>query len=205
MRLLVLDVDGVLTDGRLYFTARGGRAECFHVRDGAGIKQVLQRGLQVAVISGRQPRRRRQAHERAGRRLVEQGVHDKLAALRRMCWKRASHHRQASVGDDTPDLSLLRSIAASRSRWRTRIRACTSRSPRHHARRRPGRGARGVRSIARGPRRSLDDLAHLIGLALLVVAGLTVFLGGRRGGTEPAETNARAAAAGLLHDRCGDR
>ncbi len=44
VRLLVLDVDGVLTDGRLYFTARGETMKCFHVRDGAAVKQVLNAG-----------------------------------------------------------------------------------------------------------------------------------------------------------------
>ena len=56
VRLLVLDVDGVLTDGRLYFTARGEEMKCFHVRDGAGIVQLLRADLQVAVISGRDSR-----------------------------------------------------------------------------------------------------------------------------------------------------
>ncbi len=53
IRLLVLDVDGVLTNGRLFFSAQGEEMKSFHVRDGAGIVQVLRAGLAVAVISGR--------------------------------------------------------------------------------------------------------------------------------------------------------
>jgi len=51
--LLVLDVDGVLTDGRLYFGARGEALKVFHVHDGHGIAQLRRVGVQVAVISGR--------------------------------------------------------------------------------------------------------------------------------------------------------
>ena len=54
--LLVLDVDGVLTDGRLYFGARGEALKVFHVHDGHGIAQLRRAGVQVAVISGRRLR-----------------------------------------------------------------------------------------------------------------------------------------------------
>ncbi|MBV9698263.1 MAG: HAD family hydrolase, partial [Gammaproteobacteria bacterium] len=53
IRLLVLDVDGVLTDGRLYFGARGEALKAFHVRDGYGLVQLQRAGCAVAVISGR--------------------------------------------------------------------------------------------------------------------------------------------------------
>ena len=53
IRLLVLDVDGVLTDGRLYFGARGEVLKAFHVRDGHGIVRLQRSGTRVAVISGR--------------------------------------------------------------------------------------------------------------------------------------------------------
>ncbi|MDE1924419.1 MAG: hypothetical protein KGI55_13400, partial [Gammaproteobacteria bacterium] len=53
IRLLTLDVDGVLTDGRLYYGARGESLKVFHVRDGHGIKLLQAAGVAVAVISGR--------------------------------------------------------------------------------------------------------------------------------------------------------
>ena len=53
IRLLVLDVDGVLTDGRLYFGPRGEALKAFHVRDGVGLRQLQRAGFEVAVISGR--------------------------------------------------------------------------------------------------------------------------------------------------------
>lgn len=108
VRLLVLDVDGVLTDGRLYFSARGEQMKCFHVRDGAGIKQVLNAGLQVAVISGRQSKMVDKRMSELGVTWVKQGVHDKLAALRElMDILNLTPQAVASVGDDVPDLPLL--------------------------------------------------------------------------------------------------
>ena len=52
VRLLVLDVDGVLTDGSLYYTERGEEIKKFHVRDGQGIKLAQQAGIEVALMSG---------------------------------------------------------------------------------------------------------------------------------------------------------
>ena len=81
IRLVVLDVDGVLTDGRLYFGARGETLKVFHVRDGHGIVQLLRAGLEVAVISGRRSAMVRVRCRELGVRYVYQGVRDKLARV----------------------------------------------------------------------------------------------------------------------------
>lgn len=108
VRLLVLDVDGVLTDGRLYFTARGEEMKCFHVRDGAGIVQLLRAGVQVAVISGRDSRAVERRMNELGVTWVRQGVHDKLAALRELLEIIGlTTHEVACMGDDFPDVPLL--------------------------------------------------------------------------------------------------
>ena len=109
VRLLVLDVDGVLTDGRLYYGARGESLKVFNVKDGHGIKQVAAAGITVAIISGRKsPIVTRRARE-LGIRHVNQGVTDKLAALTRLVNARSLSLEQcACVGDDTPDLPMLR-------------------------------------------------------------------------------------------------
>lgn len=108
IRLLVLDVDGVLTDGRLHITARGEETKVFHVRDGAGIVQLLRIGVQVAVISGRNsPAVERRMHE-LGVTWIRQGVDNKLAALQELLTVLAiGPQAVACVGDDTPDLPLL--------------------------------------------------------------------------------------------------
>lgn len=108
IRLLVLDVDGVLTDGRLYFSARGEEMKCFHVRDGAGIVQLLRAGLQVAVISGRDSRAVDKRMNELGVTWIRQGISDKLTALRELLDILGLTLQQtACIGDDTPDIPLL--------------------------------------------------------------------------------------------------
>jgi 3-deoxy-D-manno-octulosonate 8-phosphate phosphatase (KDO 8-P phosphatase) len=108
IRLLVLDVDGVLTDGRLIFSARGEEQKIFHVRDGAGIVQVLKAGLQVAVISGRQSKAVDKRMSELGIAWVRQGISDKLTALRELLDILAlGPQAVATVGDDTPDLPIF--------------------------------------------------------------------------------------------------
>jgi 3-deoxy-D-manno-octulosonate 8-phosphate phosphatase (KDO 8-P phosphatase) len=109
VRLLVLDVDGVLTDGRLYFTERGEEMKCFHVRDGAGIVHLLRAGVQVAIISGRNsPAVEKRATE-LGITYVRQGVSDKLAALRELLARlNLTADSVACMGDDNADLPIMK-------------------------------------------------------------------------------------------------
>lgn len=109
VRVLVLDVDGVLTDGRLYYGPRGEALKVFHVRDGAGLKQLTAAGLTVAVISGRRSAMTRVRCGELGIRHVMQGVADKAAALRRLCARlRVDPAECACVGDDSADVPLMR-------------------------------------------------------------------------------------------------
>jgi 3-deoxy-D-manno-octulosonate 8-phosphate phosphatase (KDO 8-P phosphatase) len=108
IRLLVLDVDGVLTDGRLYYDARGEALKVFHVRDGYGIRAVLQAGIEVAVITGRRTRALAKRCRDLGIKHVSQGVDDKLAVLRRLCARLDVAPRDcACVGDDEVDVPLF--------------------------------------------------------------------------------------------------
>jgi len=109
IRLLVLDVDGVLTDGRLYLSATGEELKVFHVRDGSGLVAAQRTGIVVAIISGRDsPAVTRRAAE-LGIRHVRQGVSDKGAELDRLLVELgAAPAELACVGDDTPDLPMLR-------------------------------------------------------------------------------------------------
>ena len=81
IRLLVLDVDGVLTDGRLYLSAAGEELKVFHVRDGSGLVAVQRAGITVAIISGRDSAAVTRRAAELGIRHVRQGVADKGAAL----------------------------------------------------------------------------------------------------------------------------
>jgi 3-deoxy-D-manno-octulosonate 8-phosphate phosphatase (KDO 8-P phosphatase) len=115
MRLLVLDVDGVLTDGALYFGARGEVLKAFHVRDGHGIKLLQADGVQVAVISGRRsPAVLRRCRD-LGIRFVTQGATNKSAALDALLAEVGIDDagRVACVGDDTPDVPLFARVGFS--------------------------------------------------------------------------------------------
>jgi 3-deoxy-D-manno-octulosonate 8-phosphate phosphatase (KDO 8-P phosphatase) len=108
VRLLVLDVDGVLTDGRLFYGPKGELLKAFHVRDGYGIKQVAAAGITVAIISGRKSAAVARRAKELGIRHVTQGANDKLAALRKLAKARGvSLEECACVGDDTPDAPIL--------------------------------------------------------------------------------------------------
>jgi len=114
IRLLVLDVDGVLTDGRLYFGARGEALKVFDVRDGYGIVQLQRVGVTVAVISKRRSPMVVVRCRELGVRHVHQGVSDKLGVFARLCGRlRLTPAACACVGDDLPDLPLLRAAALS--------------------------------------------------------------------------------------------
>jgi len=109
VQMLVLDVDGVLTDGRLFYGARGESLKVFHVRDGHGIKQVTAAGITVAIISGRKSVAVTRRARELGIRHVTQGASDKVAALTRLAKSRAIPIEHcACVGDDTPDAPMLR-------------------------------------------------------------------------------------------------
>jgi len=111
IRLLVLDVDGVLTDGRLYFGARGEALKVFHVRDGHGIKLLAASGVTVAVISGRRsPAVAARMRELSVEHVI-QGCGDKVRALMQLTRKLAvAPLATACLVDDTPDLPLMTAV-----------------------------------------------------------------------------------------------
>jgi 3-deoxy-D-manno-octulosonate 8-phosphate phosphatase (KDO 8-P phosphatase) len=114
IRLLVLDVDGVLTDGRLYFGPRGEALKVFHVRDGNGMVQLRRTGVVVVVISGRRSPMVAVRCRELGVQHVYQGVRDKLAVLRRLCTRlKVPLTACAAVGDDLPDLPVLCAVGLS--------------------------------------------------------------------------------------------
>jgi 3-deoxy-D-manno-octulosonate 8-phosphate phosphatase (KDO 8-P phosphatase) len=106
-----LDVDGVLTDGRLYFGAKGETLKVFHVRDGHGIKLVMTAGVQVAAISGRRSAATAVRMRELGVRNLVQGCTDKVAALQRLTRRLDLDPLNcACIVDDTPDLPLMSAV-----------------------------------------------------------------------------------------------
>lgn len=114
VELLVLDVDGVLTDGRIVYTSGGQQILSFHVRDGLGIKLLSECGVKVAIISARKgPALERRAAE-LGIDLLFQGISDKVVCLQGILKDLAlTPEKVASVGDDWVDLPVLKYVGLS--------------------------------------------------------------------------------------------
>lgn len=108
IRLLALDVDGVLTDGKLYFSSQGDESKAFSILDGQGIKMLLNNGVDVAIITGRtSPLVARRARD-LGIEHILQGREDKNTALKELSTELdVTMPETAYVGDDLPDLSAI--------------------------------------------------------------------------------------------------
>jgi len=111
IQLLVLDVDGVLTDGRLWYGNDNEELKAFHIQDGLGIKLLLRAGIDVAIITGRSSALVARRGSELGIRHVIQGREDKLVALRGLCAElNVELNTVAYIGDDLPDLSAIRAV-----------------------------------------------------------------------------------------------
>jgi 3-deoxy-D-manno-octulosonate 8-phosphate phosphatase (KDO 8-P phosphatase) len=109
IRVLVLDVDGVLTDGRLVYLPGGGEAKTFHVRDGLGIQLLAASGTRVALVSGRESEVVARRAKELGIELAFLGIQDKVEAYDLMLKQTGIPEDEvAYVGDDLPDLPLIR-------------------------------------------------------------------------------------------------
>jgi 3-deoxy-D-manno-octulosonate 8-phosphate phosphatase (KDO 8-P phosphatase) len=109
----MLDVDGVLTDGRLHFSARGEAFKSFHVRDGHGLKLLMGSGVTVAVASGRRSAAVTARMRELGVRHVAQGCADKLRALLTVTRRLGIEPLAAAcLVDDTPLMAAVGYAAA---------------------------------------------------------------------------------------------
>jgi 3-deoxy-D-manno-octulosonate 8-phosphate phosphatase (KDO 8-P phosphatase) len=111
IKLLLLDVDGVLTDGRLYYGNSGEELKAFDIQDGLGIKLLQRGGIKVGIITGRTSSLlKRRAQELDIQPLI-QGREDKLTALNELLEDMdITLEEIAFVGDDLPDLAVLRRV-----------------------------------------------------------------------------------------------
>jgi len=111
IELLVLDVDGVLTDGRLYFGPRGESMKVFHARDGHGMKLLAASGVHIAAISGRRSSAVAARMRELKIKHVVQGCSDKVAALHEICDRLGTTPlATACIVDDTVDLPLMSAV-----------------------------------------------------------------------------------------------
>jgi 3-deoxy-D-manno-octulosonate 8-phosphate phosphatase (KDO 8-P phosphatase) len=114
LRLMAFDVDGVLSDGSLYYGDDGVEIKAFNTLDGFGLKLLAEAGVTVAIISGRRARCVELRAQNLGIVHVHQGVEDKPVQMRRLLadlglgWDEAGY-----MGDDLPDLRLMRACGFS--------------------------------------------------------------------------------------------
>lgn len=132
VKLLALDVDGTLSDGRLWFTSDGKEIKAFHVLDGLGMKLLRDIGIEVALITARESPVVQMRARELGLRHVHQGSRDKLASLNHLCQALSIRPEQvAYMGDDLPDLPVLHVVGlatapANAHPWvRERVHWCT--------------------------------------------------------------------------------
>lgn len=111
IKLVAFDVDGVFTDGRFYLSNEGIESKAFHTQDGYGIRRLLDAGVAVAVISGRQSGAVEKRMAELGVQHVVQGCRDKVAAFDEITAAlNIVADECAYVGDDIPDLPLLNHV-----------------------------------------------------------------------------------------------
>ena len=111
IKLLLLDVDGVLTDGRLYYGNSGEEMKAFNIQDGLGIKLLQQGDIRVGIITGRVSALLQRRADELGINPLVQGREDKLTALNELLeTMEIGMDEIAFMGDDLPDLAVIRRV-----------------------------------------------------------------------------------------------
>ena len=108
IKLLFLDVDGIMTDGRIIMNDRGEETKSFDVKDGHGLRMLMAAGVEVVLISGRKSQAVDYRAKDLGIEAVYQAVSDKQDLCRRLISDRGLKKQQVcSMGDDLPDLAMF--------------------------------------------------------------------------------------------------
>ena len=114
IKLLILDVDGVLTDGKLVFDDKGGELKYFHVRDGHGIRLLLRAGIEVGIISGRQSKAVEYRAHDLGISLLYQKIYDKVKIYKEILTEKGLTDKQVCyIGDDLVDMPVMKKVGFS--------------------------------------------------------------------------------------------
>lgn len=109
IKLIILDVDGVMTDGGIILDNDGNEFKVFHVRDGHGVKMAQKAGIKIAILTGRNSKVVQRRAEELGITDIYQGVHKKSAVYKSLLRKyNCSDENVAFMGDDIVDIELLK-------------------------------------------------------------------------------------------------
>jgi 3-deoxy-D-manno-octulosonate 8-phosphate phosphatase (KDO 8-P phosphatase) len=112
VKLMIFDVDGVMTDGGLYFTDAGEELKAFNSLDGHGLKMLQNSGVKLAIITGRQSQLVAHRARNLGIDYVHQGAHDKLASFQSLLAEVGLSAQDCGyMGDDVIDLPVMRRVA----------------------------------------------------------------------------------------------
>jgi len=104
---LILDVDGVLTDGKITYNDKGEESKNFHVRDGSSIKLLLKNGVDIAILSGRNSQSVERRAEELGITKIVLGADSKLNGFQKLREKGFASQEILAIGDDLADLELF--------------------------------------------------------------------------------------------------
>ena len=104
---LILDVDGVLTDGKITYNDKGEESKNFHVRDGSSIKLLLKNGIDIAILSGRNSQSVERRAEELGITKIVLGAESKLNGFQKLREKGFASQEILAIGDDLADLELF--------------------------------------------------------------------------------------------------
>ncbi|MBU0745016.1 MAG: HAD-IIIA family hydrolase [Gammaproteobacteria bacterium] len=114
IKLLIMDVDGVLTDGKLYYSDSGIETKCFNVKDGYGLQLLLNHKIEIAIISGRKSKATAKRMQSLGIKHVYLGIKDKTKPYNQIKKElRLKNENIAYIGDDLPDISVMRQVGFS--------------------------------------------------------------------------------------------
>jgi 3-deoxy-D-manno-octulosonate 8-phosphate phosphatase (KDO 8-P phosphatase) len=111
IKLLICDIDGVFSDGRIYLGNQGEELKAFHTKDGFGIKSLINHNIQVAVITGRHSKIVESRMKSLTVQHIYQGQEDKLLAFNELKDKLTlENHEIAYIGDDSPDIPVMQCV-----------------------------------------------------------------------------------------------
>jgi 3-deoxy-D-manno-octulosonate 8-phosphate phosphatase (KDO 8-P phosphatase) len=114
IKLILFDVDGVLTDGGIIYNEIGKEIKIFNVKDGLGIRLLMKAGIQVGIVTGRSSEALRHRCQNLGITLTYEGVRDKGGLLNEIIETTGFQSEEiAFMGDDLPDLSIMRKVGFS--------------------------------------------------------------------------------------------
>ena len=114
IKLLLLDVDGVLTDGGIIYNDNGSETKVFNVKDGLGIKLLMEAGISIGIVTGRRSNALYNRCNDLGIKLIYDGVDNKIDVLDALLDQTGvTAEEVAFIGDDLPDLSLMKTIGLS--------------------------------------------------------------------------------------------